>query len=86
MVSVRVHSIAKSLVTNTIIVVDPITNETYDCQLEYSTFAIYGRSNPSSLAASIVGIVILFVTVAYIWYAVKVLYNLCNSLTSLTFN
>ena len=39
----------------------------YDCRLNYSSLAVYGQSNPSSLAASIVGIVILLVTVAYVW-------------------
>lgn len=39
----------------------------YDCRLSYSSLAVFDRSNPSSLAASIVGIVLLFVTVAYIW-------------------
>lgn len=49
-------------------------NGTYDCQLNYSAFAIYGsnnpsgRNNPSSLAASIVGIAILFITVAYMCF------------------
>lgn len=39
----------------------------YDCHLNYSAAALYSRGNPSSLAASIVGIVILLVTVAYVW-------------------
>lgn len=52
----------------------PGTNTSfYDCRLEYSAFSIYGsgnpdgRSNPSSLAASIVGIAVLFLTVSYMW-------------------
>ena len=38
-----------------------------NCELFNSTLAVYGHSHPSSLAASIVGIFILFVTVGYIW-------------------
>lgn len=38
-----------------------------NCELFNNTLAVYGHSHPSSLAASIVGIFILFVTVGYIW-------------------
>lgn len=50
-----------------IIVIRNNTDTFYDCRLSYSSLAVFDRSNPSSLAASIVGIVLLFVTVAYIW-------------------
>lgn len=49
----------------------PGTNGTafYDCPLSNrSTFAVYSQSNPSSLAASIVGIIILLITVAYMCF------------------
>ena len=49
----------------------PSLNDTsiqfYDCRRNYSAFAVYGHNNASSLAASIVGIVVLFITVTYIW-------------------
>lgn len=38
-----------------------------NCERFNNTLAVYGHSHPSSLAASIVGIVILFITVGYIW-------------------
>ena len=43
----------------------------YDCRLNYSSVAVFSESNPSSLAASIVGIVILLITVAYVWLVIK---------------
>ena len=39
-----------------------------DCEIFNTTLAVYGHSHPSSLAASIVGIIVLFITVGYIWY------------------
>lgn len=39
-----------------------------DCRIEFSTLGLStGNNTASSLAASIVGIVILFITVVYIW-------------------
>lgn len=40
----------------------------YDCQLGNSSLAVFSQGNGSALAASIVGIVVLFLTVAYMWY------------------
>ena len=47
----------------------PRTNGTefYDCQLNYGATAVFSSNTPSSLASSIVGIVVLFFTVAYVW-------------------
>lgn len=38
-----------------------------DCQLHNATLAVFGQNTPSSLAASIVGIIVLFISVGYIW-------------------
>jgi len=39
----------------------------YNCQRHNSSLAVYGHSKTASLAASVVGIAMLFVTVAYMW-------------------
>lgn len=42
-----------------------------DCEIFNTTLAVYGHSHPSSLAASIVGIIVLFITVGYICFSLS---------------
>jgi len=47
----------------------------YDCQLGNSSLAVFSQGNGSALAASIVGIIVLFLTVAYMWYVAPCSYS-----------
>ena len=47
--------------------IDPSTGGLFNCQALNSTLAVYGHGESASLAASVVGIIMLFVTVAYMW-------------------
>lgn len=55
----RIHSLFISTITSYI--------PDYNCQRQNSSLAVYGHSDSSSVAASAVGIVLLFLTVAYMW-------------------
>lgn len=43
----------------------------FDCQLHNNTLAVFGHNTPSSLAASIVGIIVLFISVGYICFSLS---------------
>ena len=40
----------------------------FNCSIRDSRFAVFSSDNDNALAASIVGIIVLLVTVAYIWW------------------
>ncbi len=44
------------------------STEAYNCMIKNSSLAVYGHGNSASTAASVVGIAMLFLTVAYMWW------------------
>ncbi len=55
----------------------------YDCRLNYSPLSVYGNFTSTSLVASIVSIILLFITVAYMWSVGR--YHIMKSLIQLQF-